>query len=368
MADRKNQHYVPQYYFRNFSENGRNIGMLSTADGVVVPRAAIKGQCARNNFYGSKELESAFSQMEATHASATRAAIEIGWNQRSEFFSPHEFMALLQAVVFQRGRTAMEIEKYAPAQSEMLLEMFKQHLLHDPNIEDGEAMAAQIDMGNFSVSEPPQATIARTVSIALENAPLISDLRLLILRNRTDYPFVFGDAPVVFYNTWAKRITDRGVLGLQCPGLQIFYPIDPVTCLVLYDDAIYTTPFGDQLQYDIHQRSDVSGINALQFFHTTRAVYFAPTEKRDYVSDLWQAHKATLSSPHAEFNGDSDFLIDGERPDGPLMHIFEHQITYRLSLSFFSCEPVQPHEYVFRARTPEIVEEHEARIAEADLG
>ena len=65
MADRKNQHFVPQYYFRFFSENARHISAILKKDGRFIENAPIKGQCATDNFYGSKELESIFSQMGA---------------------------------------------------------------------------------------------------------------------------------------------------------------------------------------------------------------------------------------------------------------------------------------------------------------
>lgn len=57
-------------------------------------------------------------------------------------------------------------------------------------------------------------------------------------------PFIFGDAPVVFYNSYYRNVTARGVLGLQSPGLQIFFPLDSTTLLLLMDDKVYSTCFG----------------------------------------------------------------------------------------------------------------------------
>lgn len=366
MADRKNQHFVPQFYFRNFSDNDRNISLLFTEDGRVVDAAPIKGQCAGDNFYGSKQLETLFSQMEAKHSQSLRAAIEIAWNKRREFFTPKEYAELWRAIVFQRRRTLLEIEKHAPAQSEMLLEMFRHHLLHSPDVKNGAKLAAAIDEGMVTVSEPPQATIARSIGVAVNSGILISDLDLLLLRNRTDYPFIFGDAPVVFYNTYARDVTNRGVLGLQCPGLQIFYPLDPATCLVMYDPEKYTGPFGERFTLDLHQRSDVSSLNALQMFHSSRAVYFGPTVFKEYVVELWQAHRHTLTKPRSKFVRNADFLVDGARPDGELMHTFEPQLGYDLRLSFFECDRVAEEDYVFARRSPEIAAQFNEAMAELD--
>ncbi len=67
MAERLNQHYVPQFYFRHFAKNPRTIGTLLLRDGRLIANASIKGQCSKKNFYGSKELEDDFSQIEAQH-------------------------------------------------------------------------------------------------------------------------------------------------------------------------------------------------------------------------------------------------------------------------------------------------------------
>jgi hypothetical protein len=65
MADRSSQHFVPQFYFRQFSSDRKRIGALLKRDGHVIPNASIKGQCAKANFYGSKKLESLFSGLAA---------------------------------------------------------------------------------------------------------------------------------------------------------------------------------------------------------------------------------------------------------------------------------------------------------------
>ena len=356
MADRKNQHFVPQYYFRFFSENDSHISSILKKDGRLIPAAPIKGQCSGDNFYGSKELESFFSTLESKHARAHRAAIEIAWNGREEIFSPDEYRNLLEVVTFQRSRTLLEIEKSWPAQSQMMLDMFRHHLVHSEH-DEKQRMVEMIDSGAVKITEPPQATVLRTLDVAMESAPLISDLEMLLLRNQTDYPFIFGDAPVIHYNMYARDVKNRGVLGTQCPGLQIFYPLDPGTCLVLFDPEKYTGPFGEYLQYDVHERSDVSSINALQLYHSSRSIYFGPADCAEYVRQLWDTHSGSLVAPRAQYNGNANFWVDGKPPEGKLMHTFQPQLNYELKLSFFEYEPVAQRDYTFGRRSPELVEE-----------
>ena len=357
MTDRVNQHFVPQYYFRQFSANRRTIGTLLTQTGRVITHAPIKGQCARKNFYGSKKLEALFSRLEARQCQATRAALEIAYYADAPFFSGEELADFFYAITFQRGRAAVEIDKHAPAAEKIYLEMFKQNLMHRNDIDNVDEMIKQIDAGNVSVTEPPHEAIRRSLSIFLESTVGITDLNLHLLRNRTDYPFIFSDAPVVFYNTHCRNVRNRGVLGLQCPGLQIFYPLNPWTLALLLDGDKYRGPFTEHLQYDVVRRSDVSQLNALQLHHSLNAVYFGDPRDESYIVDLWNCHRTTLSTPRAECTIGADFLVDGERPDGDIIQLWEPQLDYELNLSFIECDQVPEQDYVFAPRSPELREE-----------
>ena len=189
MTDRANQHFVPQFYFRHFSCDGSTIGTLLTRDGRTIPRASIKGQCARKNFYGSKELESIFSVLEGRQCTAIRAVLEIAHNPLSPDLTPEELGDFLQAITFQRSRTALEIEKSTPATEKWMLDGFKNYLQSRDDLENLDELVSLINSGNVRITEPPCATVSRPVSIALEETSRITDLQLCLLRNRTDYPF-----------------------------------------------------------------------------------------------------------------------------------------------------------------------------------
>ncbi len=80
MADRANQHFVPQFFFKMFNGNRRYIHVLMRTNGAVHLNAPIKGQCARHNFYGSQEIESFFSTLEGRSAKAFRHVVDFAWN------------------------------------------------------------------------------------------------------------------------------------------------------------------------------------------------------------------------------------------------------------------------------------------------
>lgn len=55
MAHNKNQHFVPQFYFRLFSIDKKRIEIFNKTKGVH-KTGSIKGQCSSNYFY-SKNLK-----------------------------------------------------------------------------------------------------------------------------------------------------------------------------------------------------------------------------------------------------------------------------------------------------------------------
>ena len=56
MAEKKRQHYVPRFHLKLFSEDGVSINLFNIKTGKIIEKAAIKGQCQEDYFYG-KDLK-----------------------------------------------------------------------------------------------------------------------------------------------------------------------------------------------------------------------------------------------------------------------------------------------------------------------
>jgi len=361
MTTYTNQHYVPQYYFKMFTKGRPRIHILLTTQDRIAINASIRGQCARTRFYGPKNIERIFSQLEGNHRTALRRIVDVAWASSRPLLEAKHLGWLWEAIVFQRARTELEISKTSPAIEALCLEVLKGHTEHAPDIADRAKLVEAIERGDVSFTEPGQATVFRSIATAMESVLLISDLDLHILRNHTDYPFIFSDSPVVFCNTYYENIKHRGVIGLQTPGLQIFYPLDSRTMLMLNDDEVYGGKRLESVVIDIVERSDISQLNALQLHHSLNTVYFARAKDEEYVTRLWRAHKHRIVQPRMNFEMREDWLVDGKPPVGVLYHMFESQLNIGLKVSFFDCEPIAPAEYQFRRRSPELVEEVRSR-------
>jgi hypothetical protein len=359
-----NQHYVPQSFFRNFVGGAPAISMLLTKSGETIPSAPIRKQCAKNNFYGSSDLEKTISEMEGRHSAAIRAALLFAWNQEAPYLNDEQQAWLFEWIVFQRARTELNAFRNRPAWKAIQLEMFKTFVQTAPNVKNRAEIIDLISKGKIQIEEPQHAIVLRSISSALESSLAITDLNVVFLKNRTDFPFVFGESPVIFFNQYCKNIRNRGVLGLQCPGLQIFVPLNSSTCLMLIDPEKYDGDFKEHLEINVVSRSDISQLNALQFYQTRHAIYFGDANWENYVYDLWLAHRVAAIVPQSIFNSSANFLIDGKKPEGRLLHSFEPQIDFDLRLSFVSYQPVAEREYIFEPRSPEIRNELRKRDQE----
>jgi len=366
MTDHVNQHYVPQYYFKLFSWGDRRIHILLKKENRIIINASIKRQCARNKFYGNREIESSFSNLEIRHCIAIRKMLELAWSESSTRLNIPEIASdisgIWEAVLFQHARTELQIKKEAPAIESMYLSCFKYYLEHEHNIIDREKIIEHISNGNVHIKETPQETVMRSIVKAMEKVNLISDLNFYILRNHTNYPFVFGDSPVVFYNTYYQNVKERGVLGMQTPGLQIFYPLDSYTVLMLIDDQIYGGWYKRNLFVDLVEKSDVSQLNVLQLHHSYNSIYFANENDKEYIYELWGAHRHRIVQPKVRYVKRDGWLVDGKPVDGILYQMYEPQLNINLNLSFIECTPISESEYRFRRRSPELVKELEKQI------
>ncbi len=352
MADRLNQHWVPQYYFRFFSNGTSHIHLLLKSQERLVLNAPIRGQCARRKFYGPAKFESALATLESTDAAVIRRVITHAWNPEAAM--QHEDHRLIcRACVFQRARTSLEANKDGPALESFSLYAFRHYLATAPGIDDRERMLAAIDSGQVKVKAARQYVVALAMSKALRSAPLLLDLGLRLLRNRSDFPFIFGDAPVIFANPSLAKIHSRGVLGLTSPGLIVLWPLDSRTMLLLLDEAAYEGEVIEGEVIDVVNRGDVSQLNALQLHHSEGVVYFGSSDAAPYVERLWNAHKSKIVRPRIEFHERSDWLLDGEPTETPIMHMFEPQLNLSPALTILRPRFYPKEPYQFRRRNPE---------------
>lgn len=345
MSKKANQHFVPQFYFRFFSRDGRSICVLNLRDGSSCPTASIKGQASRNKFYGSTELEDAFAEMEGKFSSPLRRLID---GANLDELTDAESLLILQAVMFQRSRTLAARNSAQPMNNRLMQLFLEVSINSDPDLPDAERQELISGLENLEVD--PLRFHLDQIKTSIENAHLLGDLIPVILENRTNRPFIFGDSPVVFHNAHCGKVKLRGVLGFSTPGLQVIFPLSEGRILLLLDENTYRIR-GLRSKNIIHirQLSDVSMLNRLQLHSASNSVYFSEYKCDEYVRTLWRQERISITDNLVNVVEAPGVDEEGNQ-EGELLHTFAPLLPIELRLSFLSHAIIDDKSYKFERR------------------
>lgn len=334
MADNKNQHFVPQHYFKFFSGGDDFICLLLRGNGRVVKTAPIKGQSSKSYFYGDSDTEKQVTDIESKFIPTLKRL------RQMEDFSglsreDHEYLA--QAIMFQRTRTLAARADFQPMHDkigrlmlqgainadEKLSEEFKQELLQVLPYVTANAEAHQgVRMG-----------------LAVIEAHNLLDLECILLKNKTTRPFIFGDAPVVLTNPAQKKIVNRGVLGAKSPGLIVYYPIGPFEGVMLVDRNVYDVKGVRAGRLNVRELRDVEQLNKLQIHASASAVYFHDAKYSDYVQYLWGEVGGAVDGARGE-------VVEQKNEDGrELILSYERQLPFLPRLSYLRYDEMNADSY-----------------------
>lgn len=362
MANKKNQHFLPQYFFKNFSTNKKTINLILRKSGKIIKNASIKNQCSKSYFYGAGDIENLFAVLEGDQSKILRKIIQIdsfeSWQRYKNDFDPvkhkdiginPEMLALLQIILFQRSRTEFAAKQMSTSFSKMAKEIFISHLKAKEETE----ILKYIDFVDISVDE--KDTVLMLIKSAFEFTPAILDLGIYILKNITSREFIFSDSPVVFYNRAYKDIKKHGCLGLQSPGLLIIFPISPNTCLLLVDEKKY---YGDLIgkgYFEIKNEFDIDSLNKLQLHHSLNSIYCSDNLSEQYIKKIWKQQKNSFVDLFGRFQN-LDSVDQYGKKNGEILHMYEEQIPFEMNLSFLKSVDLSNERIIPNHRNKELIE------------
>ena len=344
MAKNKNQHYVPKFYFRLFSQDGKSICTLARSDGSTIEKASIKDQASKSYFYGTTEADRALSTIEQIFSSVVRKILGDG---SFENCTPDDYVFLFKNITLQRART-LTARKSAKESQDKLLRLQMMVEINTNESLDEEERSSLIEEVDYFEANPQRYQIEAMVA-ALQSSESLRDLQPIVLRNKTRRPFVFGDAPVVFTNPLLKNVTFEGVLGFESPGLIVYYPLDSKHAIMLVDDKNYRIRGLRNTVLAVRNLTDVADLNKIQIHNAASAVYFSDYRHAHYVRGLWKQERTRFRNPNDRIIEAPGFYEDGT-PMGDIICHFEPQLPFIPKLSFLVCREVPTKEYVSSRR------------------
>jgi hypothetical protein len=93
MPNNKKHHFVPKFYMKFFSPNGKSVNLLHMKREIKLLGIPLKNQCYRDYFYGEDgKLEDALGKIESEAAEAIRRLIA---NERVPLHTSTDFSTIL---------------------------------------------------------------------------------------------------------------------------------------------------------------------------------------------------------------------------------------------------------------------------------
>lgn len=257
MASNKNQHFVPRCYLRPFAVDGTD-GAASNLYNVdrrrFIEGAPLKHQCSRDYFYGKdSELEKAIQLVETSYAEALRAILAPGYvlvdlhrTQLKVFWQLQhmrtEAASIRTSEMMESMRDTAESVRSAARDLKFRLE-----------IQD----AVQMAMRAFA-----------------ESIRILQDMKVCLIKNRTDIPFFTSDDPAVLTNRWYLEMpaANRRAFGLGSAGDILLLPLSPRVLCLGYDGDVYSVP-NDGGWVEVRRDADVEAFNEHQFLNCRANVF-----------------------------------------------------------------------------------------------
>jgi len=264
--ENKNQHFVPEFYFRFFSKDGKSIRIYNS------------NQASKNYFYSENPtIDKTFSPIEGRFNAVLKKIIE---SNSFLGMTNLDYLEMLRFISFQHNRT-----EYSKKQAEDFVDKFYDNAIKPLMKSNKELMSkvSEKDIDNTKLIYP--AGFLLGVIYALESNILLTDLAPILILNKTDKDFIFSDNPIIFYNL-VYRDPSHPFEGIQSPGLLVFCPISPRHCIFLYDPEYYNVECNKENLLVLKDERDISNINKLQFHKSLLNIYYSDEKETPLIEEL----------------------------------------------------------------------------------
>lgn len=297
LSDHKNQHFVPRCHLKPFTigGDGKAINLYNIRRNVFVDGAPIKGQCAKNFFYG----EDLVIEKELQLIEGSYARVIAGLSARQRVTDSD--LALLRAFAYlQHLRTDVAAKRAGHFREGSQNAAYEGTGIPKPEIDLSERSLIKFSLLMFARSNEQ-----------------VDDLKICLLENETFIEFVTSDNPTILVNKFHEQKLSRKIFGIGSSGVILFLPLTPRLQLMCYDGDIYTVPGKSLNRIRVRSSKDIRAINRLQFLWADKNIYFSNLTQKNLILEDIALTKRTEIADQIRF---STFVPDGQPIEGVERH------------------------------------------------
>lgn len=275
--DKRRQHYVPKFYLRNFSESKKSVGIYLFKENKIIEHGSINDNLWKEYFYGEDAVvENKLAEYEGKWNDIISAIIETERlpDTNSDLVWLRYFILISSARTLKRGN---QINDDYTTLIKKLLE-----------VEEPELFERVISAGEDGFSVKMNYPALPFINAAQQCLPLVIDLKIDLLINRSTIDYVTSDNPTVFYNQlFQEKNLSRG-FGWGEYGIQFIIPISPRIAICMYDSEVYSMK-----EKILNSNSTINKLNEFFLNNSDELIIFmydgddeAKNEKSEYINKL----------------------------------------------------------------------------------
>jgi hypothetical protein len=224
----RNQHYVPRFYMKQFSNilnaNTKKekvlISFYQFKDGLLRDSVPTTSVCSEDYFYDEDgKVEGMLAEKEGKWASIIQQ-INLGVELNS-----NDIHGIQEFTIYQLLRTKASLEHSQNMASTMVTDvLYNEHPSLDKSVIRG------------LVEQTIEQKITSDLALEMipDILPTLDDLKFTVLENNTSVPFFTSDSPVIIVNPLGIRRA-----GLSNIGTIVFFPLSRTKMAVFYDSKLY---------------------------------------------------------------------------------------------------------------------------------
>lgn len=276
-GETKNQHYVPQFYQRNFSKDDKTIGALVLSTNKYISQAPIKSQSSGDYFYSDNmKIEKALGQLEKLSNVVINKIIENPTVKLSE----EDAATLYVFTMIQAGRTVFQVDLIKQSSTiffrkalKKIFEIKRKNRETDDLKDLTEDIIDNLELKFNSIGMMALGTQAQLINMC-------RDLKYKILINKSKTAFITSDNPAVTYDIFMERMKQIYALGSR--GLLIYLPLSPHLAVFYYDPECYKVGEKKKNYVYIENDKDIDELNKLIISKSSQVIYFNPDDYSEY--------------------------------------------------------------------------------------